>query len=569
MCIVRPYLKRMRGCQNFVKTLSILMKPLPSALAPSACAALLAAWASLAAQVATAAADPPTTEAAPRFDIWEYRVFGNTVLDANVVQKAVYPFLGPGRSIDDVEKARQSLEETYHQAGYQTVFVNVPEQDVENGLIKLEVTEGKVDRLKISGSRYYSLGHIRQAVPALAEGKVPHMPSVEQQLTELSNEASDRQITPVLRTGEKPGTLEAELKVKDQLPVHGSVEMNGRNTVGTNYSRLLATLRYDNLWQLNHSASLQYLVAPETEDVEVWSGTYSLPLFDSSTHLAFYGVGISSSSAVAASGGLGVLGAGEIFGARLNKTLAPIDGYFHSFSLGVDYKHFTQPINPKGDILQVVQPPITYLPFTLGYSGSLKRDDSLTNFNLEGHFAIQGIVSDPKQFEARRAKANADYFYATAGFKHQHKLPWDMGLVLRASGQVANGPLINYEQFSAGGAYSVRGYHETQELADNGISGSFELYSPRLLPEEWEVVKDFRLLAFTDGAALWLLDNVTPTVPSHSSLASAGMGLRMEFWQRVIGELDWAYPFIRSTTTGVGSVGPGNQRIHFRLAYEF
>jgi hemolysin activation/secretion protein len=553
------------------------MKPLSfaPALAASASLALLASCPPLAAQAAESAAPAATnpktdSEAVPHFDIWEYRVFGNTVLDPNTVQKTVYPYLGPGRSLDDVEKARQKLEEVYHQAGYQTVLVNVPEQDVENGLVKLDVTEGKVERLKVSGSRYYSLGHIREGVPSLAAGQVPHMPSVQKQLSELANQSADRQITPVLRTGERPGTFDAELKVKDELPIHGSLEMNGRNTAGTTYSRLLATLRYDNLWQLNHSASLQYLVAPESQDVEVWSGTYALPLFDSSTRLAFYGVGVSSSSVVAASGDLGVLGAGEIFGVRLSKTLEPIDGYFHSLTAGVDYKHYTQPVNPNATKVQVPLPPITYLPFTVGYSGGLRREDSLTNFNMEGHFAIEGLVTDPTQFEQRRYHAQPNFFYFTGGFRHQHKLPWDLGVVLRAAGQVADGPLINYEQFSAGGAYSVRGYHETQELADNGVSGSLELYSPRLVPDDWENTKDFRLLAFVDGAELWLLDNVTPTTPSHSSLASTGLGLRMEFWKRVIGELDWAYPLVRSTTTGAtGSVAPGNQRIHFRLAYEF
>jgi len=442
------------------------------------------------------------------------------------------------------------------------VLVNIPEQDVVGGLVKLEVTEGKVDGLKVTGSRYFSLGHIKEAVPALAEGQVPHMPSVEKQLTALAAESSDRQISPVLKVGDRPGTLDAELKVKDELPLHGSVEMNGRNSVGTSYSRLVASVRYDNLWQLNHSVSLQYLVAPEDQDVQVWSGTYSLPLFDARTRLALYGVGVDSNSAVAASGALGVLGTGNIFGARLTHTLEPLfPNFFHAVNFGVDYKHFDQ-----GVILNTNRTdhsPITYVPFVVGYSGGLRREDSMTTFGMEGHFSIRGLGNDQQEFENRRYLAQANYFYFTADVKHQHKLFWDFGVAMRASGQVADGPLISNEQFSAGGAYSVRGYHETQELGDNGLMGSLELHSPHLLPNEWESVRNFRLLAFLDGAKLWTMDAL-PGTPSTVSLAGTGLGLRLDAWRRVIGELDWAYPLLRA-----GNVGPGNQRIHFRLAYEF
>ena len=79
----------------------------------------------------------------------------------------------------------------------------------------------------------------------------------------LAQETSDRTVTPVFRAGSTPGAMEVELKVKDELPVHGSVEANGRNTEGTTRLRLVNSIRYDNLWQKFHSASLQYQVSPQ------------------------------------------------------------------------------------------------------------------------------------------------------------------------------------------------------------------------------------------------------------------------------------------------------------------
>src|SRR5690606_40821982 len=49
---------------------------------------------------------------------------------------------------------------------------------------------------------------------------------------------------------------------------------------------------------------------------------------------------------------------------------------------------------------------------------------------------------------------------------------------LSVAGQVSGRPLISNEQFSIGGWDSVRGYYESQELGDDGVSGQFNLESP-------------------------------------------------------------------------------------------
>ena len=88
-----------------------------------------------------------------RFDILEFAVEGNTVLPAELIERAVYPFLGEKRRFDDVNAAATALEKAYQDAGYLTVAVGVPEQSINDGVVRLEVTEGRVERLKVSGAQ--------------------------------------------------------------------------------------------------------------------------------------------------------------------------------------------------------------------------------------------------------------------------------------------------------------------------------------------------------------------------------------------------------------------------------
>jgi hemolysin activation/secretion protein len=75
-----------------------------------------------------------------RFDVLEFEIEGNTVLPALAIERAVYPFLGPGKTIDDVQGARAALEKAYQDAGYLTVVVDVPPQQVKGGKVVLAVT---------------------------------------------------------------------------------------------------------------------------------------------------------------------------------------------------------------------------------------------------------------------------------------------------------------------------------------------------------------------------------------------------------------------------------------------
>ncbi len=503
-----------------------------------------------------------STQAPAQFDLLELRVKGNTLLDKKQLERTVYKFLGPNKGIDNVEAARAALEELYRTQGYQTVAVDIPEQDVKNGIVYLQVMEGKVGNLRVKDSRYFSLGKIKAGVPELAEGKVPNFPKMQEQLAELGSQSPDRQITPVLRAGETPGTLDVDLKVKDELPLHGKVELNGRNTSTTSRLRLVSSLHYDNLWQAMHSASLMYQVSPEKADeVDVWAGTYAMPLFDSDARLALYAVSSSSSAQVASAGALSVIGIGNIYGARVVKPFKPLNDYFHSMTLGVDYKDFKEDLNLIG--ADTIRTPITYLPFLAQYSGSLRGKQSMTTFDMGLHFSVRGVGNDQAEFEAKRYLSKANYAFLNGDLKHEHDLPLGMALVSRFSGQVADTPLISNEQFSMGGADSVRGYFETQALADDAVFGSLELHSPHLGRGDWEYLDQLKLLAFVDGGKGWV-KNPLPGSSRGEFLSSAGLGLRFKAWKHLSGALDVGVPF-----NTLGSVKSGDPRVHFNIATDF
>jgi hemolysin activation/secretion protein len=523
---------------------------------------------------ATLAAAPAFAQPAPArdsrpgepdeaFDILEYQVIGNSVLPPLTIERAVYPHLGEHRRFQDVENARAALEQAYRDAGYATVLVSIPEQQVVGGVVRLEVVEGKVERVRVTGAKYYSLGEIRARVPSLAPGTVPYFPDVQRELASLSR-TEDRQVQPVLRPGKGPGTVEVEIAVKDELPLHGSLDFNNNASPNTTDLRVAAQLRYDNLWQKEHSISLGYAFAPErNEESRIWSLNYLIPFSRSGRYLALYGV--RSRSDIAAVGDVTVIGSGNIYGTRY---IVPLpahaeEGFFHSLTFGVDYKDFFDQTGLQGS--DSFETPITYVPFLFQYGAGGHGDKRSTHATAGLTFNIRGVAgAHDVDFEQKRYKASASFFYLRAGVRHSQRFFGEWRVNANADAQFAREPLISNEQFAIGGADSVRGYLLGEQFGDWGARGSLELGTPTLAPASWSsVVSDFYAFAFYDAGHVAIYDPL-PEQQSRFTLTSTGLGLRFGAKRHLTAALDWAWPLKDSTFTK-----KGDARLLFRVVGEF
>lgn len=499
---------------------------------------------------------PANTVDANKFDIFEYQVEGNTKLPQVQIEKAVYKFLGEKKTFADVSAARDALEKAYHDAGYLTVLVDIPEQEVNKKVVKLNVTEGKVGRLRVKDSDYFSLGRIKQVASSLKEGEVPHFPSVEEDISKL-NRTADRRVTPVMKAGKKYGTVDVELKVEDKLPVHANLELNDRYSQDTSRWRLGGSIRYDNLWDKDHSISANFLTAPEnTEEVKVISGNYLMRFDKTDALLALYAV--KSKSNVATVGGINVLGDGTILGARFIKPLPALDNYFHSLSLGLDYKDFGQTVQFGSSN----ETPVKYAPFSASYTGTWQGEASATQLTTTFNFGFRDFLSDENEFEAKRAGARPNFFVSKVELEHTKNFVNGAQGFIKLDGQFTGAPLISNEQYLAGGFDTVRGYLESQASGDRALHATVELRSPRLLKNvTW--INDFKLLSFFDVAQLSTID-AAEGQDDNVTISGAGLGLQLQAFNHV--NMNW---YLAWALKDYATVEKGDLQSHLRLWYEF
>lgn len=491
----------------------------------------------------------------PAFAIWEFRVKGATLLDQRVIELSLKPFLGPDKTLQTVQDAANGLELAYKSNGFGTVYVNIPEQDVIGGVVLLEVVEGTVQRVRVSGSKYHLPSEIKLKLNSVERGQPLHIPSFQENLNAINSQSANLRVTPVLRAGKTPGTVEVDLRVKDELPLHAGMEVSNNNSKDTTRPRLSLDAGYDNLWQAHHSFSIQGQTSPEdTDEVLVLAGTYIFPVFDTASRVALYAV--RSDSSVATLSDLTVIGDGKIFGARYVRALKPVPGISHSISVGIDYKDFAEQVGfAEGDDIIT---PIDYYMLAAIYNLGFNAEKSTTTWGFSINKGLRDSFggADYLQFENKRFQSTANFLYAQISVKREDRFKngWSTNGRLRL--QVSDSPLISNEQFSAGGHASVRGYYESQILGDKGVVASLQLNTPDISFKLG--LNQFRWTGrvFTEGAHTEVIEPLSEQ-DSSFSIASTGLGTTFEFQDSVTLEIDAGWALKESD-----DIDEGDLRVH-------
>lgn len=206
-----------------------------------------------------------STNTGPRFEVEQYTINGNTVLPPAAVGRAITNIdgaFGTNVSFDGIQTVVTELGKAYHERGYATVTVDVPQQKLTNATVKLQVLEGRLADIKVTGNRYFSSNNVMRALPSLHTNMVLNVPVFNAELNR-ANANQDRQIYPIIGPGPEPGASELTLNVKDRLPLHAKLELNNQNSPGTPDLRVNSSVVYDNLWQAEHSLGVQYGFSPE------------------------------------------------------------------------------------------------------------------------------------------------------------------------------------------------------------------------------------------------------------------------------------------------------------------
>lgn len=518
---------------------------------------------------AASAAEAP---AAPAFDIATFEVTGNTLLPPEEVNRIVAPYTGKSRGFDDVQSAVAALQSAYLEQGYGSVQVLLPEQELKQGIVQIQVIERKVgDFVTVAGNQFYSSENVLRAVPSLQEGAVPNTRQIARSL-KVANENPTKQTAVLFKNREsEPDTVDATLKVVDEKPWKAFVTLDNTGSSETGHSRIGAGFQHFNLFGRDHRLTAQFitttgdLVPGETfNDVKIFGAAYTIPFYELGDTLDIIAAYSSVDAAVGILQG-NLNSAGRVFGVHYNHNFDKRGNYQHRLTGGLDYR--------ASRLKDFPALTVTATPASLAYGGLWQGNAQQVSFSIGGAWNIPMASHGSAEDFINSYAAEDDFSKYNFNIDYLRAFAEDWQLHLNLNGQWTTDHMIASEQFGIGGMDSVRGFQERADSGDTGYRWSIEAISPDF-GKPLNGNFGLRGVLFYDAAHVehedltvsgGHLDNDSPEI----NIAGAGAGLRFNYGRNLVGRMDYAVVVDgdKSLSTPNGRKEKGDMHMHISLGW--
>ncbi|MBH8566164.1 ShlB/FhaC/HecB family hemolysin secretion/activation protein [Nostoc sp. CENA67] len=500
--------------------------------------------------------EPPSSDKTPQtITVERFEVFGSTVFSPEELAKVTEQFTKRPISLTELFQARSQITNLYIQKGYITSGAYIPPQIIKSGVITIQVVEGKLEDIQITGTRRLNPNYVRSRLKIATSAPLNRDRLLEAlQLLQLNPLIET--VNAELSAGSRPGASVLEVKIAEAKSFSTQVVLdNGRSPSVGSFRRRLQ-VNEANLLGLGDGLSLSYT---NTDGSNALDTSYTLPINPYNGTLSFY-FGTSWSNVI-----------------ERPFNVLDIESSSRYYELT-----FRQPIvqTPRQEFALGVtasrrESEASYIEGDRIAFPSLGADDEGRTRISALRFFQEWTSRNSREVIALRSQFNlgTGAFNATINsvrpdgrfFAWQGQAQWarllapDTLLLLRLNTQISSTSLLPLEQFGLGGLDSVRGYRQDLLLTDNGTFASAEVQIPILrLSETNSIVK---LAPFVDFGVAW--NNSAPN-PDPNTLASVGLGLRWTQGDRFSARLDWGIPLISAESEGKSLQEDG---VYFSLVY--
>jgi hemolysin activation/secretion protein len=474
-----------------------------------------------------------------KFELKGVEFQGNTVFTDDELQALLKDYIGRTITTADLEQIRMLITRHYIDNGYINSGALIPDQDLEDNILKLKIVEGQLTAINLQND-----GRLR---PNYLTGRISPKPDqplnigdLQERLYLLQQNPRVKRINAALGPGAQRGESILDIRITEEKPYTLSLEFN--NYRPTSIGEKQGELRFSHL-NLTGGGDSVDLIYDHTEGLDSGLLFYKYPILKNDTTLN--------------------LELEQTESKVIEEEFKDLDLSSESWSVNTG---FTYPLYRS-----------TYAEYDVEFKLSRRHSESFLGNNLmqcQSHgacdvtalrliqsalwhdrdevFAFRHVVSvgvnainstiftgDENEVpEYNRHDTLADSRFAAWLLQAQWAKrfsPLNIQTIIRADYQVAFDYLMAMEQFSVGGAYTVRGYRENQYVRDNGVIASVETRLP--IYQTPSTKQQVMTMVFADYGNAWNYKDKD----NAQEISSVGLGLRWTYTDWATAQAYWAH----------------------------
>ena len=465
--------------------------------------------------------------------------------------------LNRGLGYSDLEQITRELTGYYREQGLFLAKVVMPSQDVENGVVKLSVMEGRLGQISVENNRKYRGDTLSQSLEADIGELVSHQ-QVEEGIY-LLNDLPGLSVAGYFSAGDSVGETRLNLNVREEKSYAVAVRLDNHGSTFTGDQRLYTTVDWFNPVGMGDSLRFAYLKSESPGNSVLNQFAYSLPLFGSRTRVEFsYDLNdfklTDTDDPENFINRLAIEGENTSYAASVEHKFIRSRGY--NISAGVSL------VDKKTAVTSI--DPTLYGSETHVGSGELnlyidRLSESIRMLNM-GNFTLQYGRHRAPASTAEESDYRGDDLYKFGLDTNSLlfvPLPFtetESRLIVRSHWQYSEQPLPAFEQYSLGGANGVRGFSVRDFSADSAAFVSTEWYPD--MPA-WPLFSDYRVgdllqLGMFAETAYGFSNRANRNASTQwAALGAAGIVMKLNWNESFASKMSIASPLFNDSSSGL------------------
>ena len=459
-----------------------------------------------------------------------FRFASNNLLSSEQLATVLQAFVGLQLDFAGIQRAADAVAAAYRESGW-LARVYLPEQDISEGTITLQVVEARFAGLRMEGepSKRILAADIQAFFEEQQKTGEPLNTLALDRALLLADDLPGISVAGTLVPGQAEGETGLAIQNSDEAFVYGEVTLDNTGARSTGSNRVMLNL---NINSPGDHGELINLTALRTQGSAYIRLGLTVPVGYNGLRFGFNGSTMNykvidgPSSLVS----LNVQGSSDSMGLDWSFPVVRQRMRNLYFSGGLDNKRFyNDSINKTSDTNSYADYETNSL--RLGFSGNVFDDLGGGGANSASLQVMRGQL-DRVKAHTQIDTLGRDYIKLNYALSRQQSLTADHSLLLNLQGQHATELLDSSEKFYVGGASTVRAYPSSELGGERG----------QLLTGEWRwrLHAAWLLSGFIDQAWVTALPTTAADASTSSSLRGYGLSAA---WQGPLGlnaKLTWS-----------------------------
>jgi hemolysin activation/secretion protein len=473
--------------------------------------------------------------------------------------------IGKKITLTEVYGIANAMTRIYRDAGYLLSRAVVPQQEIGNGVVKIQIVEGFVSSYSIQGQDFGTRPQIEAYARNMMRDGALTSRALERYLL-LMNDLPGMKVRAVLSPSKTTVGGAHMTLVLDQRRYQGNVGIDNLGNRFLGPERLTLGGQANSLFGSSDQLNGTVLWAPNHDELRYFALGAKHNVGSEGTKVGVNGSYTETDPTIP--GAVGLL---DPRGKAYVVSFAAEHPFVRSraFNLfGRAAFDITENKNLYGPGLSAIETDDDQRILRLG--GLMTMMDRFAGYNAVNATLSQGFeflgASEKGDTNLSRAAGDPSFTKLEAEASRMQRLfnsPFTA--TVGVAGQYAAQALLASEEFGLGGSDYGRGYDASEVTGDKGLAGKVELgYG---VPVNAPYMNDYQLYTFYDVGAVWNRDPGAG-VSERQSTASTGIGTRLNFTDAIRGDMYLAKPLTRPVASR-GADDGDDLRFRFSLGAQF